>query len=56
VHRCAYGGTAPVISCVADVDRVDNIGGGALVTFANPAQMTATPPVIPPQGTRRYMA
>ena len=56
VHRCAYGGTAAVISCAAEVDRVDKIGDGALVTFVNPAQMTAAPPGFPPQGTRMYTA
>jgi hypothetical protein len=47
--------TRTVIDHVRHSDAARMIGGGALVVFKNPTTMTVTPPLFPPQGTRRYM-
>jgi hypothetical protein len=57
VHRCGWGGNAPVVSCSAEVEDVDSIDRSTvLVRFREATAVHGEPPITPNEGQNFYEA
>lgn len=56
VHRCAFGGDAPLICCSLKVDTVDRVASSTwLVKFKDQRPIRSVPPIQAAQGQNSYV-
>jgi len=56
IHRCAWAGDSPEITCRSKISRVDPVDRDWLISFETPDPMAVIPSVHPQQGDNYYHA